>query len=303
MLLPGYEPRIGTILAKVDYELSLEYQLEKVIWCAEQFRGKLKTDTHVNDLEHDTYFLLDTLVTATATLVEFYYSNVIYSLISTILDEPKKVEFRGLDESNLEQRKKEIFRNFRVGELTQGDEIFKEAHRKKCSEHFDKYLAFIISGRYDVLFEINNHIKHNGRLRGFFLKARSTREEFIKSHFLLFTNESGYLFKNKIIKKLLAADYNSASENISELVIGDMTCSIVKKYGGFTFFSKDNVIYVKSNIGAGLTSNSIVYMSYQLSLEILGHLINAKEGQITTLNKLNQFRRKIECEIESITLV
>ena len=303
MILPGYEPRSATIPAKVDYELSLEYQLEKVIWCAKLFSKRLREDRHPNDLEHETYFLFDTLINNIATLTEYYFSNVIYSLIGTILDEPQKIEFRGFDNSNYIERKNKIFKKFKIGELTKGNDIEKEKYSDKCKESFDTYLEFIISGRYDVLFEINNYIKHNARLRGFWLKSASLSDEFIKYHFLRFTEENAFLFKDKIIKDLLSINYNEDIKDNSELILKDDKYRIVNKHGSFVFFTNDDVVYVKGPQSAGLTSNSIVKKSYQLCIEIINTLIESKTGEITVLKKLNSFKEVIERENNKLPLI
>ncbi|AOR59341.1 hypothetical protein [Pectobacterium parmentieri] len=303
MILPGYEPRSATIPAKIDYELSLEYQLEKVIWCAEKFSTRLREDRHSNDLENESYFLFDTLINNIATLTEYYFSNVIYSLIGTILDKPQKIEFRGFDNSNYIHKKNDIFKRFKIGELTKGSDVEKKTYLNRCSEHFDKYLEFIISGRYDILYEINNYIKHNARLRGFWLKSGSSKDEFIKYHFLRFTADNEFLFKDKIIKGLLSIDYDEAIQDNFELVLKNRKYNPVKKYGSFVFFANDDVVYVRGPKGAGLTSNSIVKKSYQLCLEIINTLIASKTGQITVLEKLNSFKEVIERENNKLPLI
>ncbi|MDY4377395.1 hypothetical protein SOV92_06000 [Pectobacterium brasiliense] len=303
MILPGYEPRSATIPAKVDYELSLEYQLEKVIWCVEKFSKRLRDDRHPNDLENETYFLFDTLINNVSTLAEYYFSNVVYSLIGTILDKPKKIEFRGLDNSNYIDKKKDIFKKFKIGELTKGTDVEKKEYLNRCNECFDRYLEFIISGRYDILHEINNHIKHNVRLRGFWLKPGSSKDDFIKYHFLRFTKDHEFLFKDKIIKSLLSIDYDEASQDNFELIFKNGKYNSVKKHGRFIFFANDDVVYVRGPSGAGLTSNSIVKKSYQLCLEIIKTLISSKTGYITELEKLNYFKEVIEREDNKLTLI
>ena len=300
MILPGGEPRIATIPVKVGYEISLEYQLAKVMLCAEKFMEKFHKDQHVNDLEDETYYLFDTLINSATTLIEYYFSNVIYSLIGTVIEAPKKVEFRAFNKSNYINRKAEIFKEYKIGELINGDVIAQKKHTEQCEQKFDLYLNFIINERYDLFFEINNYLKHNGRLRGFWLKKIFPEIDFIKHHFIRFEIENAFLLKNKAIKKLLDIDFGDFNPaNLDEFFVGE-PYKILGHHGGSIYVSSDDWVYVKGSQSVGITSLSVVIKVYQLCLEVINHLIPSKPGEITTLIKLNSFKEKFEKQLEKL---
>lgn len=294
MILPGSEPRVGTIPAKIGYEISLEYQLGKVMWCAENFFEKFIADRDINDLEDETYFHLDALINGAVTLIEYYYSNVIYSLMGTILEAPKKIEFRAFSKSNYASKKAEIFKKYKIGELTRGDDSDTEKYRKQCEEQFDSYLDFILKGKYELLFELNNHIKHNGRLNGFWLKRLLPGNYFIKYHSINFDNDFSFLLKNKTIKKLLSIDYNDFSTVDLELLFEGGPYEMLGHHGYNIYFNNDDWVYVKGINRVGITSLSIIIKICQLSLEIINHVITSKTGELTTLRKMTELKATFE---------
>ncbi len=294
MILPGYEPRVATIPAKIGYEISLEYQLVKVMWCAENFFEKFIADRDINDLEDETYFHLDALINGAVTLIEYYYSNVIYSLMGTTLEAPKKIDFRAFSKSNYAIKKAEIFKKYKIGELTRGDDSDNEKYRKQCEEQFDSYLDFILNGKYDLLFEINNHIKHNGRLNGFWLKRLFPGNHFIKYHSINFDNDFSFLLKNKTIKKLLSIDYKVFGTVDLDLLFEGGPYEMLGLHGYNIYFSNDHWIYVKGINRVGITSLSIIIKICQLSLEIINHVITSKTGELTTLRKMTELKATFE---------
>lgn len=303
MLLPAYEPRMATIPAKVDYELSLEYQLKKVMWCAEKLTSQMLNDKHVNDLEDESYYMVDTLLNNVATLTEYYFSNVIYSLIGTILDKPKKIEFRGFDKNNYEKRKKKIIDEFKIGKLTQGDDIFRKKYSEICSENIDQYFQFLKDGRYEILYELNNYSKHNSRLRGFFPKAMGNKNhEYIKLHFLRFTEDNLFLLKDAIITNLLKIDYQNQVAGKNSVNILDKEFKVVNNLGHITFLSDHTVTYSIGPSCAGITTNSLIYKSYQLCSEITEILLKSNTGEITRLKELEKLKEELVLKLINMKL-
>ncbi|EKS3671790.1 hypothetical protein QL374_001197 [Salmonella enterica] len=61
-ILPGYEPRQGTIPAKTLYEVSLEDQLSKLIFFRNQFISTLNKPRNTNYIEDDCRYYHDIII-------------------------------------------------------------------------------------------------------------------------------------------------------------------------------------------------------------------------------------------------
>lgn len=294
MFLPDNEQKTNTTGAKVGFEISLEYQLAKLLWCSETFESNFYKDRDVNDLEDHTYFTLDNLINNAATLIEYYYSNVIYSLIGTALEAPKKIEFRSFDKNNYLVRKAKIFKEFKIGELTHSDDDARKKHAAYCNRQFDIYLDFILNGKYDLLFEINNYVKHNGRLYGFWLKRLSQRSDFYKYHFINFEEQHSFLLKNNTIRKLLLLDYDEFEEKGVSNYLNKKSYELLGRHGTFIYFKEEDWVFVKGLKRVGITTLSLITKIHQLSLDILNHLITSKPGQTSVIKKLEFLKDRFE---------
>lgn len=290
-ILPGYEPRQGTIPAKVEYELAIEYQLKKIIYFSESFVSHLSNDKHPNDLEDHTYFHLDSLITNVATLAEYYFSNIIYSVIGTVLEEPLAPHFAGFINGNYEEKKKRVFERYKLGVLTKNQDNNKSDYYSKCCDFFDKTLKFIFDGKYDLLFDINNYIKHNNRIRGFCLKARYDVKKY---HYIRFETGTKFMLKSCILKDLLEADFSVLLNNERKSYqFNNMEFEHVERTGSIYYIKNNDIVFVKGNDSAGIATNSLLTMSYDLCIDIIDIIIESDRGYISRIKLLNGIRDRI----------
>lgn len=287
-LLPGYEPRLGTIPAKVEYEIAIEYQLEKIIYFSDAFMFHFLNDKHPNDLYDDSYFQLDTVITSVATLAEYYFSNIIYSVIGTVIQEPLATHFSGLINGKYEEKKKKVFDRYQLGVLTKYKEINQDNYLSECNNIFDETLKFILSGKYDVLFDINNYIKHNNRIRGFCLKIC---HDFQRYHYIRFPTETAFMLKSSMLKDLLEADFNELNDiDKKTYILNGLEFEYVNKTGSIYYIKNNDIIFVKGSESAGITTNSLMKLSYDLCINIIDVIIDSDPGAITRLKKLNHIK-------------
>lgn len=287
-ILPGYEPRLGTVPAKVEYEIAIEYQLKKIIYFSDAFTHHFLNDKHPNDLYDDSYFQLDTVITSVATLAEYYFSNIIYSVIGTVIQEPLAPHFAGFINGNYEEKKKKVFDRYQLGVLTKYKETNQDKYLSECNKVFDETLRFILNGKYDLLFDINNYIKHNNRIRGFCLKIRYDVQKY---HFIRFSTETAFMLKSCMLKDLIEADFNelqTVDKNIYNL--NGVKFEHFDKTGAIYYLKNNDTIFVKSSEAAGVTTKSLMKMSYELCIDIIDVIIGSDKGYITRMNTLNDIR-------------
>lgn len=296
-ILPGYEPRSGTIPAKVNYELSVEYQIEKLLFISSALSTCLKRESitdvrHPNDFQNITYFHFDSLITSVATLAEYYFSNVIYSVFGTILDEPETTHFAGFVNGVYEEQKGKAFKRYKLGQRVKGNTEEKNEYLATCNEKFDETIKFLFKGKYDVLFNISNYIKHNCRIRGFCLKFRYD----IKTHhFVNFTSDNAFMLKPCLMKSLILVPYKEDADSLSQFYdYAGESFELVDKTGGIQYLRKDEVIYVKSKGFAGITTTSIILLSLELSKKIIDVLITHDKGAVTRLKNLDLLRQQLD---------
>ncbi|HED6253332.1 TPA: hypothetical protein R5X33_001952 [Enterobacter cloacae] len=290
-ILPGYEPRVGTIPAKVEYELAIEYQLKKIIYFSELFSKHLLNDKHPNDLEDVTYFQLDTMIASVATLTEYYFSNIIYSVIGTVLEEPLAPHFAGFINGEYEEKKKAVFKKYKLGVLTKYKEIKQDDYQLRCEGVFDKTLKFIFDGKYDLLFDINNYIKHNNRIRGFCLKIFHDPQRY---HYIRFSTETSFMLKSCTLKDLIDADFNELI-NVDKKTysLNGIEFKYIGNTNGVYYIENNDAVFVKTNGAAGITTNSLLKMTFDLCVDIINVIVENDRGNTTRLRMLNLFKERI----------
>lgn len=150
--------------AKTRYELSLEYQLEKLIYFCTQFSDLLCRERKTHYIENDCRFYFDAVINNAATLAEYYLPYVIYSVIATTRAPPFPPKFDALrkndDKKGYPFARKNLFEHYHPGVLINSDEKYKPVYVKQCEDAFNESVLFLLDGRHDIIFTLNNFIKH-----------------------------------------------------------------------------------------------------------------------------------------------
>lgn len=301
-ILPLYEPYQGTIAAKVSYEISLQYQIKKVLYFCEELKRKLdepRVTNYINDDEASYYN--DSVINNFATLVEYYFSYVIYSVIGTVLEKPKKHIYKTIEKSNYSDAKDVIFKKFEIGKLTikQSNPSYKEDYIKYCHDTFDKSIEFLVDGKYDVVLVINNFIKHNCMNFGYAPLVPTVDGGFRSFHYIRMTKDSEFMLQDSILKTLVNIDCNELEELDGNVYrSGDIEFNKYGRLGGIWLLKHNGVTYTKAAESAGITSDCLLDLSYQLCLDILEVMIRNHHNEHPTLENLIKWKARVQEKIK-----
>ncbi|CAH3648314.1 hypothetical protein [Serratia marcescens] len=273
MILPQYEPRAGTIPAKNIYESSLKYQFNKLIYFCEKFNTLLAQPRENHYLEKDCYYHLDAIINNAASLAEYYLPCVIYSIIGTVLPKPIAPRFDGfrknIDEKGYEHAKSKLFENYKISVLLKSKEEFKEEYKQLCNDVFDKSIKFLINGDYDVIFTLNNYIKHNAMHFSYAPRVITNSGNTKNLHYLRFESDQVFMLGKSTLKRLALEEFNKIKSENKEFYICEDKFIKTGRLGHILFLGNKNITYTKGNSSAGVTSESLLRLIYQLSRNIL----------------------------------
>ncbi|AGE17644.1 hypothetical protein [Serratia marcescens] len=298
MILPQYEPRTGTIPAKTIYESSLKYQFNKLIYFCEEFNTLLARPRENHYLEKDCHYYLDAIINNAASLAEYYLPCVIYSIIGTVLPEPKAPRFDGfrknIGEKGYEHGKLVLFENYQLSILLSSKEEFKEEYTRRCNDAFDKSIKFLINGDYDIIFTLNNYIKHNAMNFSYAPRVVTNSGNVKNFHYLRFESDQVFMLGDSTLKRLLLEEYNKIKSENEEFYICEDKFIKTGKLGHILFLDNKSITYTKGNSSAGVTSESLLRLIYQLSRNILESMTESvKDTDITGFDEYTTLLDKI----------
>lgn len=299
-ILPGYEPRQGTIPAKTFYEISLEYQLSKLIFFRDQFVSILNRPRNTNYVEDDCRYYHDIIINNAATLAEYYLPYVIYSIIGTILPEPLAPRFDGfrknIDRTSYDEAKLEIFKRYKIGILLKSREDYKEEYRERCHNTFDSSMKFLIDGSYDIIYILNNYIKHNSMNFDYAPLSRTSSGKLKSNLFLRFTADQQFMLGDSILKNLISYSYDNIIDNDSKkLILDGAELTRIGNLGYIILLENNNILYTKGNSSAGVTSESLLNLINKLMIKILENMIlNVKNNELAKFEEYNKLLAAIK---------
>ncbi|PLY35757.1 hypothetical protein F164LOC_18825 [Pectobacterium carotovorum] len=303
-ILPGYEPRQGTIQAKTLYEISLEYQLSKLIYFRDRFVTMLNRPRNTHYVEDDCRYYHDIIINNAATLAEYYLPYVIYSIIGTILPKPLAPRFDGfrknIDRSGYDVAKLEIFKRYKIGILSKNRECYREGYKEEylsnCHNTFDNSMKFLIDGSYDIIFALNNYIKHNSMNFDYAPLLRTSSGEVKNYLFLRFTADQQFMLGESILKNLISYSYNDIINNDNQkFILNGAEFTRIGNLGHIILLKNNNILYTKGNSSAGVTSESLLALINELMIRILENMIlNVKDYEITQFEKYNKLLAAIK---------
>ncbi len=299
-ILPGYEPRQGTIPAKTFYETSLEYQLRKLIYFRDQFVTMLNRPRNTHYVEDDCRYYHDIIINNSATLAEYYLPYVIYSIIGTILPKPLAPRFDGfrknIDKNGYDEAKLDVFKRYEIGVLSKSSEGYKEEYLQRCHNTFDSSMKFLIDGSYDIIFLLNNYIKHNSMNFDYAPLLRTSSGEVKNYLFLRFTADQQFMLGESILKKLISYNYdNIIANDRGKLILDGAEFTKIGMLGHIALLENNNILYTKGNSSAGVTSESLLNLINKLMISILENIIlNVKDYEITKFGEYNKLLAAIK---------
>ncbi|MGG8294810.1 hypothetical protein PGR09_02695 [Klebsiella sp. 141251] len=282
MILPQYEPRTGTIPAKTVYEISLKYQFNKLIYFCEKFNILLTQPRETHYLETECHYYFDAIINNAASLAEYYLPCVIYSIIGTVLPEPIAPRFDGfrknIDKKGYDKAKFELFEHYQLSVLLKSRDDFREVYAQRCNDTFDRSIKFLINGDYEIIFTLNNYIKHNAMNFSYAPRIITNSGNIKNFPYLRFEPDQNFMLGDSTLKRLLLEDYNKIKSENEEFYICEDKFFKTGELGSLLFLNNKKITYTKGNSSAGVTSESLLRLIYQLSRNILESMTESVKG-------------------------
>lgn len=292
-LLPEYED--AEVSTKSLYEISLKHQIEKLLFFREKFVTSLNRPRYTNYVEPDCEYFFDSVINNSAALAEYYLPYIIYSIIGTTLTPPQRPWFSKFKnkcgEDGYQKAKSALFSKYEIGILIKSTSIDNEIYLKKCHDLFDKSIETIIEGKYDIVFTLNNYIKHNS-MTFCYAPLSNTSDDKCKSNlFLSFTKDQCFMLEDSILKTLISSITNNVLiKKPNEIFAGDdfefQTISYPSEmhmWEGLLFFEKKRGIFFSSDLMFGMGENhgQVIESSWDAAVKSSGAdtLPNQESGQ------------------------
>ncbi|ELD1799441.1 hypothetical protein [Vibrio fluvialis] len=270
MILPPKECLRSEKLSviSVEAELSLKYQLSKIVFFCKQLEDLLDMERNTFYIKNEEYqFYLDSVINNYSILIEYYHSWVILSAIGTIHTE-NKISYKAIKKNELEKID-ELLNSCKIGHASEG---YDATLYEKSKIKYVELMNFLFVGKYHELFVINNYLKHNKMSQGYEPKAMLGHKEC--SFPFIYINDCNYhLLNNSLIKIIANRDIESIeSAHIENDYYDSYLSDAVKRDYGVGFlkvFDVNGLEYVKTSSFTGLSVESILELSYQLCSEII----------------------------------
>ncbi|AUK04288.1 TPA: hypothetical protein N8237_005410 [Escherichia coli] len=295
-LLPEYED--AEVSTKSLYEISLKHQIEKLLFFREKFVTSLNRPRYTNYVEPDCEYFFDSVINNSAALAEYYLPYIIYSIIGTTLTPPQRPWFSKFKnkcgEDGYQKAKSALFSKYEIGILIKSTSIDNEIYLKKCHDLFDKSIETIIEGKYDIIFTLNNYIKHNS-MTFCYAPLSNTSDDKCKSNlFLSFTKDQCFMLEDSILNTLISSDLNETNNTGEIIDINGMKFTNKGSIGAAKLLENNNIIYIKCNEFTGIMAENLLELIDDMIRTIVNNVISNAKGQTTTSETYKKYLDIIE---------
>lgn len=294
---------------KAEVNISLEYQLEKVIWLSNKLGDFLddhgKTDYfYVNDKKYT--YTIDSLLHNISVLIEYYYGWIIFSYIGT--NQHTKPEYKAIKntDAEIEKRISEIFKRHNIGALKIAT---KENYYAECVAEFKRAFSFLFVNEFHEPYVVNNYIKHNRVAVGYAPKG-TINGETVCIPYIYFIKRNKELINPSVLRCFF--DYKLSENMKLESDPKDYYVDILNKnskrigsFGGLTIVSVLGIEYLikgtSEPIMVGISIESIIELSQKLSRNIIKIAIKSGDGNQAKLKKLLELMQREPKTITNIS--
>lgn len=284
---------------KGAYEKALEYQLEKVsllIKKVGEFLDKQEGNSCRYSDDKEFSYHLDALINSLPTITEYYYGWVIFSHIGTTSH--KRVKYALLkNDEGLNERIDEIFEKNSIGALNYVKD-YKGDFRADCRQAFLRAFDFFLTGKLDEIYAINNYIKHNTIVMGYFPEV--TLKDYpieMQIPYVYIERPFDCLLNSSVYKHLFDYDLISSGKNAANsgyyADIVNSTARLVGYAGGLSVYNINSINYLIGRKYIGISIESIVEISQELAKFIVKVFIDSSKENLTRIDKLNALIKTI----------
>ena len=293
---------------QAEVNISLAYQLEKVIWLSNKL-GKF-LDTHWENgywyIANEEYsYTVDALLHNLSVLIEYYYNWIIFVYIGT--NEHKKSKYRSIKKADqeIEDRMSSIFEYHNIGNLKIANS---PGFYEECISAFKKAFEFLFVNEFHEVYVVNNFIKHN-RAAMHYAPKGSINGKTVCIPFIYFQKQHSKLINPSVLRcffdNKISEDLKIESDELGyHANLLNKTSKKVGSLGGFTIVSVLGIEYlIKQSLEpstVGISIESIIELSQKLSNNIINIAIESNEGDLSELKRLTAL---IQREPKTITNV
>lgn len=281
---------------KCEANQSIEYQLEKLIFLSGKLGDFLDTQEKIDyhyftDKEYK--YAIDSIIHNYSTLIEYYYSWVIYSHIGTI--KHKKLTYKPIKniDEEIDSRIDSVFKEHCVGVLKES----KSGHYySKCKDAFVDAFGFLFVGKFHEIYVLNNFSKHNRILSSYAPKLKYN-DQLISSPYVYISKPTGPLLNDSILKCFFKYDINSShkiEKDRDNYFVGlfNSNSKHVCSIGPMKIYDVNRIEYIASNDFSGILVESILDVAIDLCLKIIDKVVESEPGNISRNENLNNLRSK-----------
>lgn len=278
---------------KAEADIALDYQINKTVFFCKKLEGLLDKPRKTHYLsEIESSYYLDSIINNHSTLIEYYYSWIILSLIGTSESEVKTI-YRPIKEEDIDKEIIKIFKVHSIGTLkkTKGNQ---EEYYEKCRNVFKDAFEFLLVGECHELYVLNNYLKHN-RMPFGYAPIIKINDDLISAPFLYIHNESSILLQDSIIKGIFRSEDKKPENNhqsyFNEVI--ERNQEYIANIGGIKAIKVKKIEYVQSNSFSGILLESILSTTYDLIRNIIRVQRNYDKGNMTLISKLDKIEKLI----------
>ncbi|MBN7764361.1 hypothetical protein [Pectobacterium brasiliense] len=272
---------------KAETEIALLHQIKKLCF----FCKKLETILDKNRLTHyiaeeECSYYVESIINNHSTLIEYYYSWIIISLIGTI-SPSEKIIYKPIKEIEKEKQIEQIFKKHSIGVLVKTNTDEKQ-YLDKCKNLFLEAFSFIFIGKNHEIYVLNNYLKHN-RMPFDYAPKTVYEENPISVPFLYIHDECKSLLQESIIKELFNTDPKTTTDSRNQFreIINEKSQKL-HEMGNIKIIKINDIEYVQCRSFSGITIESILKTVYSLINDIFSIQKKYQKGEITLMQKIEK---------------
>lgn len=278
---------------KAEIDIALLHQIKKLCFFCKKLEAILDKNrlTHYIAEEESSYYV-ESIINNHSTLIEYYYSWIIISLIGTI-SPSEKIIYKPITEIEKENKIEEIFKKHSIGKLSKTN-TDKNQYLDKCKNVFLEAFSFIFIGKNHELYVLNNYLKHN-RMTFNYAPKTVYKEKSISVPFLYIHDKSKSLLQESIIKELFNTDpkTTTGSRNQFREIINEKSQKL-HEMGNIKIIKINDIEYVQCSSFSGITIESILKIVYSLINNIFSIQKKYQKGEITLMQKIEKIEMLIK---------
>lgn len=281
---------------KCEVNQSIVYQIEKLIFLSGKLGDFLdkqeESDYHYfTDKEYN--YAIDSVIHNYSTLVEYYYSWVIYSHIGTIRH--KKLTYKPIKniDEEINARIDSVFKEHCVGVLKESKS---DDYYAKCKDAFVDAFGFLFVGKFHEIYVLNNFSKHNRILSSYAPKVRLD-SYLVSVPYVYISKPTDSLLNDSILKCFFDYEINSSHkiEKDGDDYFADLfnyNSKYICNIGSMKVYGVNRIDYIASNDFSGVLVESILDVAIELCLKIIDKLVESEPGNISRNENLKNLRGK-----------